>query len=105
MRQHRGSTADRRALHRNHDRLLHPGECIHKAGLRRFARPGRILEEIADVIAGEGVARAVPEDDTTRSTLSVLNRGSKAHKRQCKAMPISELAEKGSFMRTHDARF
>jgi hypothetical protein len=65
VRQHRGSSADRHALHGHDDRIFEPDECIHQAGLRRFAPPGRILEKIPDVVAGGEVpSSAVPEDDT-----------------------------------------
>src|SRR5262249_16086902 len=70
VRQHRGSTPDSRALHGRDDRLFEPDECVHQVALRKGTRPGRILEEIHDVVAGaEHVPGAVPEHDVDRVVL------------------------------------
>ena len=65
VRQHRGSAADRRALHGRDDGLVEIDERAHQAGLWGLDRPGRILEKISHVIAGaERVSGAVPQHDT-----------------------------------------
>src|SRR5215469_18317321 len=62
VRQHRGSAADRSALHGRDDRLFEPGERIHEGALREIAWPRRIVEKIPDVVAGaERVSGAMPE--------------------------------------------
>jgi hypothetical protein len=45
--------------------LVEVDQCIHEAGLWRFAWPWRILEKILDIVARtERIPRAMPKDDT-----------------------------------------
>src|SRR6266700_2753101 len=65
VRQHGGAATDCGAADRRDQWLVEVDQCIHEAGLWRFAWPWRILEKILDIVArAERISRAMPEDDT-----------------------------------------
>src|SRR5713226_529236 len=64
VRKHGGAATDRGAVDRRDQWLVEVDQCVHEAGLWRFAWPWRILEKILDIVArAERISRAVPKDD------------------------------------------
>src|SRR5207237_9313500 len=72
VRQHGGSTPDRRAVDGGDERLVEIDERLHQARLGRLTGPWWALQEIHHIVARtERVSRAVPERD---ANLLVLRR-------------------------------
>src|SRR5207249_1626438 len=51
VRQHGRAAADCSAVDRRDQWLVEVDQCLHEAGLWRFARPRRILQKILDIVA------------------------------------------------------